>query len=348
LEHYNKTDNKYPIETKQIKSIENDSSLEDIKYFICNLIPTLRLKIIESGHNINKEIEELIVSDSWDKTKSNNKQVNVDVGRYLYQDTFREDKQYYVDEIIGGLDNCSFQDIVITLTAHEYADSMTQIIYKDIKYKLHGKEFQYVYRILRTYTNTLLSSSCVSVNDINKKSIFVQFEELKKDIFKFPYISEQTSDMKLFAVKRRGWTLKYIKNPTKEMELIAVKNWGSAIQFVKKATEEMKLLAVKNNGFAIQYIKNPTDDMKLLAIENDAMSIEVIKNPTMEMKLLAIKSEGSAIDYIENPTEEMIQLAFKNYGSAIQYIENPTEEMKLLAIEKDGMSIEFIKNPTEK
>jgi len=119
-------------------------------------------------------------------------QIRFHLGEYHKTITpnFNEYPSMNEDSIIGVIDNCTFQDNINALIAHEYSHVVAMCLFDNvfksmedaenfqketnlpliifkyphfpeyiIKIKPHGFEFQYIYKILRIYTNSLLPKS---------------------------------------------------------------------------------------------------------------------------------------------------------------------------------------------
>lgn len=68
------------------------------------------------------------------------------------------------------------------------------------------------------------------------------------------FITEQTEEMCLIAVKSNGWALQYVEKQTDKICLAAVKQNGCALKFVIKQTYDICIAAVTQTGYASQYV----------------------------------------------------------------------------------------------
>ena len=146
------------------------------------------------------------------------------------------------------------------------------------------------------------------------KKIFDYFKKTKimkkisLDAYALKTIEEQTPEMCLEAVKRRGHTLQYVKEQTEEICLEAVKQDGHALRYVKEQTPGICLAAVKENGFALCYVKEQTKEICLAAVKNDGLALEHVKEQTEEICLEAVKQNPLAVRFAKKIVPEMLQI----------------------------------------
>ncbi len=173
--------------------INKDSSLEEIKDYTLNLIESFNKKLLEKEIDISIiKLTKIQFSTKPVRSNASDNQIRFHLGEYHKTITpnFNEYPSMNQDSIIGGVYNCTFQDEINALIAHEYshvvARSLFDNVFKSmedaenfqnktnlpliifkyphfpdyiIKIKPHGFEFQYIYKILRIYTNSLLAKS---------------------------------------------------------------------------------------------------------------------------------------------------------------------------------------------
>jgi hypothetical protein len=160
------------------------------------------------------------------------------------------------------------------------------------------------------------------------------------------FLTNQTDELCLIAVKRNSSALEFVKNQTDELCLIAIKSNPLVLKYVKNQTDEMCLIAVKSNALALKYVKNQTDELCLIAVKTNVKALEYVKNQTDEMCLIAVKKYGNALQFVKNQTDEMCLIAVKVDGYALKFVNNKTDEICLIAIKKYGCALEFVKNQT--
>ena len=180
--------------------INKDSSLEEIKDYTLNLIESFNKKLLEKELDISIiNLTKIQFSTRSARSNASDNKIRFYLGGYLNIASFFEEyPSMNEDSIIGGIYNCTFQDKINFLIAHEYshvvARSLFDKVFKSIedaenfqnetnlpliifkyphfpdyiiKIKPHGFEFQYIYKILRIYTNSLLPKSA----SIGKKKL---------------------------------------------------------------------------------------------------------------------------------------------------------------------------------
>ena len=81
-------------------------------------------------------------------------------------------------------------------------------------------------------------------------------EEVIKDGYVLRYVTEQTPEICLAAVKQNGYALKYVREQTPELCLAAVKQDGYSLKYVREQTPELCLAAVKQNCDALQFVNS--------------------------------------------------------------------------------------------
>jgi len=91
---------------------------------------------------------------------------------------------------------------------------------------------------------------------------------LQNDATVLQFIKDQTEDMCISAVRRRGGLLKFVKNQTNEICKYAVCQNGLALIFVNEQTEELCKLAVHQTCEALNYVQKQfkTDEVRKLAV----------------------------------------------------------------------------------
>ena len=99
--------------------------------------------------------------------------------------------------------------------------------------------------------------------------------------------------------------IRFLSNQTDEICLEAVKNSGIALEFVTKQTDEICLEAVKNYGFALKFVKNQTDEICIEAVKNNGLALEFVTKQTDEICLEAVKNIASALEFVTNQTDEI-------------------------------------------
>lgn len=108
------------------------------------------------------------------------------------------------------------------------------------------------------------------------------------------YVMNQTYDLCMKAVRKRGWVLSYVRlNQTLEMCLSAVSNEGRVLEYVNDEfkTHKVCLTAVKNDGDAIQYVPIQTKKLCLEAVKNKPSAIEYIQNISTELFIYIFKNK---------------------------------------------------------
>ncbi|MFY4758400.1 hypothetical protein ACOTVP_09755 [Aliarcobacter butzleri] len=181
------------LHNKYQNFINKDSSLEEIKDYTLNLIESFNKKLLEKELDISIiNLTKIQFSTRSARSNASDNKIRFYLGEY-HQTIIRSFNEYpsmNEDSIIGVIDNCTFQDYINALIAHEYshvvASSLFNKVFKSmenaenfqketnlpliifkyphspnyiIKIKPHGFEFQYIYKILRIYTNSLLPKS---------------------------------------------------------------------------------------------------------------------------------------------------------------------------------------------
>lgn len=141
---------------------QQNSEAEIIK-FCDDFLLTLQNKLIESGYEKVKNIKLLKIKLNY-KTcgKSwNAEMLTIGMGCcYPKYGSFREMKSFSHDPVIGQIINITFQESIITYLASALAWSVNwQLHGRSVK--PHGKEYKEIYRILRSFTNALLSDKAI-------------------------------------------------------------------------------------------------------------------------------------------------------------------------------------------
>jgi hypothetical protein len=180
--------------------INKDSSLEEIKDYTLSLIESFNKKLLEKKIDISIiNLTKIQFSTRAVRSNASDDKIRFHLGWYLNITPFFEEyPSMNKDSIIGGIYNCTFQDKINALIAHEYSHVVAMCLFDNvfksmedaenfqketnlpliifkyphfpeyiIKIKPHGFEFQYIYKILRIYTNSLLAKSAT----IGKKKL---------------------------------------------------------------------------------------------------------------------------------------------------------------------------------
>lgn len=180
--------------------INKDSSLEEIKDYTLNLIESFNKKLLEKEIDISIiKLTKIQFSTKPVRSNASDNKICFHLGCHLNITPFYEEyPSMNKDSIIGGIYNCTFQDKINALIAHEYSHVVSMCLFDNvfksmedaenfqketnlpliifkyphfpeyiIKIKPHGFEFQYIYKILRIYTNSLLTKSAT----IGKKKL---------------------------------------------------------------------------------------------------------------------------------------------------------------------------------
>jgi hypothetical protein len=124
----------------------------------------------------------------------------------------------------------------------------------------------------------------------------------------------------VLAIIENAFSLSFIKNQTEELCLVAVRRRGIVLQFVKNQTDKICLAAVKQDGTALAYVLNQTDEICLVAVTKYGFSLLCVKKQTDEICLAAVKENFHVLKYVENQTPEICLEALKRDAEAIKYI----------------------------
>lgn len=139
--------------------IKQESSYEEIKLFCHEFQKILRDKLIEHGYTKAASLEPFKIrisyrgcGDSW-----NLNTLSLKIGCcYNDNNSFYTKKRLKDDPVIGEIYKLTFQEYIITLLAESFSWKANYHI--NGRYvRAHGEEFKEICRVLRTYTNSLLS-----------------------------------------------------------------------------------------------------------------------------------------------------------------------------------------------
>jgi len=137
------------------------------------------------------------------------------------------------------------------------------------------------------------------------------------------FVTEQTNEICLEAVKHSGTSLCYVKEQTNEICLEAVKRAGKSLKYVKEQTNEICLEAVKQAGGSLRYVKKQTNEICLEAVKQDGFSLYFVKEQTNEICLKAVKQNGIVLLYVKEQTYEICLEAIKNDINAVKFMKLP-------------------------
>ena len=147
--------------------INKQSSAKEIKEFCDEFLKVLRQKLIESGY---KEVESLELFEIEVQFNGCGNQVYYKKIIFMLGCCYNENNTYYTmkslkkDLVIGQVNNLTFQEEIITQLAEALAWKANLYINREFhnkKVRPHGKEFKQICKILRGYTNSLLSDKAV-------------------------------------------------------------------------------------------------------------------------------------------------------------------------------------------
>jgi len=87
------------------------------------------------------------------------------------------------------------------------------------------------------------------------------------DPFVIRFVSNQSYDLRLRAVRQNGLALEYVNVPTEEIEIAAMRQNGMAIKFIKNPSRDVQMAAIKQNMNAYKLIARPHKDVAALYFE---------------------------------------------------------------------------------
>ena len=248
---------------------------------------------------------------------------------------------------------------------HGYYDNLTK--YKKIKeminfntkivYKIDRFSIGLIFYITKNYKNGNIIDALKQKNMLdfwinnseNTSLMFVRYCGLALE-----YITDQTEEICIEAVKNNPEALKYVNFQTEKICLEAVKKNGSILKYVNIQTDKICLEAMKycisSYDNPLKYVENQTEEICLEAIKNSPSyncPLEHVKNQTDKICLEAVKKNGKTLKYVKNQTEEICMEAINEYSNSFCYVTNQTEKICLFAVRKNGNLLEYVKNQTE-
>ena len=116
-------------------------------------------------------------------------------------------------------------------------------------------------------------------------------------------ISEQLYDMYEEIVSFNGLALEFITNQTLNIRLAAVKDNGLALEYVTHQTNDICLTAVKQNCRSLRFVAKQTEEICLIAVTEDGMMLIYVVNKTPAICLAAIKQNSKAIQFLDISTD---------------------------------------------
>lgn len=147
------------------KKINKDTCLKEIRIYIRTLINIFNIELYK---NSKIKIHKYCILDLVKNRKNNHHATagGIQINIACVCGPFFEYKRIEKHPIIGDYMHASFQEHLFLLAAHEYAHMFAMNYYdwennEKLRIKPHGKEWQYIYKILRNYTNKFLSTNGV-------------------------------------------------------------------------------------------------------------------------------------------------------------------------------------------
>ncbi len=156
----------------------------------------------------------------------------------------------------------------------------------------------------------------------------------------------KTEDFWIDMIEIKPESLQYITNQTDNICMTAVKKNGSMLQYVTNKTYEICVEAVKNVGYALLFVENPGPELCLMGVKTCGMMLKFIENQTYEMCLEGVKNDGVSLKYAKFQSEEICIEAIKQTYNAFEYVREQTEEMCKMIAHKRGY-FELIKHITK-
>ena len=161
-------------------------------------------------------------------------------------------------------------------------------------------------------------------------------DEIKEQIRKNPAFLKELEDpseeLMLYAVSSAWNNLKYFKEPTGNVRMTALKSKGWAIQFIDDPTKEEKLMAVSKDADALQYFSEADCEVQLTAVKNSWRAIRYMEDPCYDARILAIEKNEQAINYISGYSAEELKEYLKLNLNIVKYIYDSIELEELTGV----------------
>ena len=109
----------------------------------------------------------------------------------------------------------------------------------------------------------------------------------------------------LKVVTQIGSELKYVTEQTDEICLAAVRIDGHSLRFVKNQTEEICLVAVTENGFSLKYVKDQTEEICLAAILETIGSLEYVNEDMFYKGCIEVTANGKTVWISKSSAESL-------------------------------------------
>jgi hypothetical protein len=147
------------------------------------------------------------------------------------------------------------------------------------------------------YLDKIYNTQCFIIEEVFNILDFVELNKLEKNLISIfannlQFVSHQTEELCMLAVRRDGYSITYVKNQTEDLCIEAIRQNSNCFKLIKNLTVKICLEAVKKNGFLLEFIDDQTEEICIEAVNNVWGAIQYVSDVDFKFKLECKRYSG--------------------------------------------------------
>lgn len=167
--------------------------------------------------------------------------------------------------------------------------------------------------------------------------------------FSHDFLTNQTADVQMKAVKKNPLAIRYIEHPTPAVQEYVIQRDPSYAVHINDPCEHVQNILIDMDCSYIRKIAHPSETMAVRAVQANGLLLEAIPDEfkTENVVKEAVKQNGYAIKFVQNPSEEVLRLAVTSTPKVITMIPGASLAVKHIAVNRDPNVLRLMDHPEE-